>query len=174
MRQSQLITNSPRAFIFLQLHLQKHRTLETFCRFPAPSRSTPANGGLRLGGEAEGLLPARGAGAAWAGSALPAPVPLDREPPVSRRGRRGAGLFIFLLIYVVQKGKACLHLRSATLQRPLMSEFPVAQKQTGRRVPLLPAKANGCLSRWLHSLCVSEDFWPLPASLLIASEVPAP
>lgn len=123
MWQSQLITNSPRAFVFLQLHLQKHRAVETSRQFPATSRSTPASRGLRLRGDAEGLLPAQGAGAAQAGSALPAPVPLAGEPQASSGGRRGAGLFIFLLIYVVQKGEVCLHLCNATSQGTLMSSW---------------------------------------------------
>lgn len=61
------------------------------------------------------------------------------------------------------EGKLCLHLCSTTLQRTLMGEFLVAQKQSGRRVSLLPAKANGCPPHWLHSLFISEDFWPIPA-----------
>jgi len=44
MRQSQLITNSPRAFIFLQLHLQKHRTAEPFRQAPALWRHITAMG----------------------------------------------------------------------------------------------------------------------------------
>lgn len=59
MRQSQLITNSPRAFIFLQLHLQKHCAVETFCQVPAGPRSTHANRGSAWGATQGGLLPAQ-------------------------------------------------------------------------------------------------------------------
>lgn len=59
MRQSQLIKNSPRAFILLQLHLQKHHVAETFCQVSAASRSFPVNGQLFSGGNAEGFLPAQ-------------------------------------------------------------------------------------------------------------------
>lgn len=60
------------------------------------------------------------AGAAWAGSALPALDPWDGKPQESSGGRQGAGLLVSLLIYVVQKGQLCLHLCSATL--PLYKE----------------------------------------------------
>lgn len=49
MRQSRLITDSPRAFIFLQLHLQKHCAVEVLCQVPALWRSVLANRGLCLG-----------------------------------------------------------------------------------------------------------------------------
>lgn len=55
MRQSQLIKNSPRAFILLQLHLQKHHVAETFCQVPAVSRSFPVTGELFTWGQCRGI-----------------------------------------------------------------------------------------------------------------------
>lgn len=165
MRQSRLITDSPRAFIFLQLHLQKHCALEVLCQVPALWRSVLAN---RV--SAWGTGQCRGApsstGAAWAaalGSCRRA-AGASEEPSFSSS----------CWSMECRKVKMCSHLCSETLQRALKSEALVAQKQTGRRVSLLPAKANGCLLYRLHALLISKVFWPIPARLLISSEVPEP
>lgn len=88
-----------------------------------------------------------------------------QEPLASSGGSWEAGLCISLQISVVQKGEVGLDSRSATLQRALISEFPIAQKQTGRRAsrPYYQQKQMAAFPRWLHSLRVSEDFWPVPA-----------
>lgn len=100
MRQSQLIKNSPRAFILLQLHLQKHHVAETFCQVPAVPRSFPVNGQLFPWGQCRGI-PSRPGAPRLAQPCLPWTPRWGA--PGKQGGRWEAVLLLLLLIYPVQK-----------------------------------------------------------------------
>lgn len=63
-----------------------------FFQFPGPSRSVPANGGLGLGEDVQGLLSVWGAGAAE-GLSLACPGPPGQGAPGKEQGQAGSWAF---------------------------------------------------------------------------------